>query len=87
MHKPPEGGDKCESGVARGVLNGCNTEEEEESDMEMDIERQEGEREIEKFVHGIRNGEIGGGPTNERRMRHATRETIHHVLSGGCEAI
>eukprot|EP00965_Chrysotila_dentata_P006586 215554-Pleurochrysis_carterae.AAC.1 len=56
------------------MLNGCNAEEEEESGMEMDIERQEGKREIKKFVHGIRNGEIVGGPANERRMRHATRE-------------
>eukprot|EP00965_Chrysotila_dentata_P070691 2337350-Pleurochrysis_carterae.AAC.1 len=38
----------------------------------MDIERQEGKREVGKFVHGIRNGEIVGGPANERRMRHAT---------------
>eukprot|EP00965_Chrysotila_dentata_P147047 4854484-Pleurochrysis_carterae.AAC.1 len=78
----------------------------------MDIERQEGKREVEKFVHGLRNGEIVGGPAKERRMRHATREgnrpsfwtylmvngcrgcqkqeeeeTIHHVLSGGCEGI
>eukprot|EP00965_Chrysotila_dentata_P207828 6184349-Pleurochrysis_carterae.AAC.1 len=40
----------------------------------MDIERQEGKREVEKFVHGLRNGEIVGGPARERRMRHATRE-------------
>eukprot|EP00965_Chrysotila_dentata_P184150 6080243-Pleurochrysis_carterae.AAC.1 len=80
--------------------------------MEADLERQEGRREIEKFVHGIRNGEIVGGPANGRRMKHATREgnipsfwtylkengcrgcrkegekeTLHRVLSGGCEAI
>eukprot|EP00965_Chrysotila_dentata_P114137 3773628-Pleurochrysis_carterae.AAC.1 len=47
MHKPPEGGDKCESGAARGVLKGCTGEEEEISDIEMDIERQEGKREVE----------------------------------------
>eukprot|EP00965_Chrysotila_dentata_P058183 1929449-Pleurochrysis_carterae.AAC.1 len=41
MHRPPEGGDKCESGVARGMIEGCNVEEMEASDMEMDIERQE----------------------------------------------
>eukprot|EP00965_Chrysotila_dentata_P261599 6214311-Pleurochrysis_carterae.AAC.2 len=40
----------------------------------MDIERQEGKREVEKFVHGLRNGEIVRGPARERRMRHATRE-------------
>eukprot|EP00965_Chrysotila_dentata_P006822 223074-Pleurochrysis_carterae.AAC.2 len=40
----------------------------------MDIERQEGKREVEKFVHGLRNGEIVGRPARERRMRHATRE-------------
>eukprot|EP00965_Chrysotila_dentata_P103781 3426464-Pleurochrysis_carterae.AAC.2 len=42
--------------------------------MEMDIERQEGKREVEKFVYMIRNGEIVGGPANKRKMRHATRE-------------
>eukprot|EP00965_Chrysotila_dentata_P223154 6193409-Pleurochrysis_carterae.AAC.2 len=42
--------------------------------MEVDIERQEGKREVEKFVHGLRNGEIVGGAARERRMRHATRE-------------
>eukprot|EP00965_Chrysotila_dentata_P157401 5200300-Pleurochrysis_carterae.AAC.1 len=31
-----------------------------------------GSNEIEKFVHGIRNGEVIGGPANARRMRHAT---------------
>eukprot|EP00965_Chrysotila_dentata_P034571 1151224-Pleurochrysis_carterae.AAC.1 len=41
MHRPPEGGDICESGVARGMTEGCNVEEMEASDMEMDIERQE----------------------------------------------
>eukprot|EP00965_Chrysotila_dentata_P100972 3335701-Pleurochrysis_carterae.AAC.1 len=71
-----------------------------------------GSNEIEKFVHGIRNGEVVGGPANARRMRHATREgnkpsfwtylkvngcrgcqkqeeeeTIHHVISGGCEGV
>eukprot|EP00965_Chrysotila_dentata_P063365 2100156-Pleurochrysis_carterae.AAC.1 len=74
MHKPPEGGDKCESGVARGMIEGYTAEEEETSDIEMDIEKQEGKREVEKFVHGHRNGEIIGGPAGERRMRHATRE-------------
>eukprot|EP00965_Chrysotila_dentata_P093505 3089145-Pleurochrysis_carterae.AAC.1 len=39
----------------------------------MEAERQAGKREVEKFVHGIRNGEIVGGSANERRMRHATR--------------
>eukprot|EP00965_Chrysotila_dentata_P063523 2105201-Pleurochrysis_carterae.AAC.1 len=73
-HKPTEGGDKCESGVARGLIDGGNTEEEEDSDIEMDIERQEGKGEVEKFVHGLRNGEIVEGPARERRMRHATRE-------------
>eukprot|EP00965_Chrysotila_dentata_P104353 3445779-Pleurochrysis_carterae.AAC.1 len=72
-HKPPTGGDKCERGVATGLIDGGNTEEE-NSDLEMDIERQEGKREVEKFVHGLRNGEIVGGPARERRMRHATRE-------------
>eukprot|EP00965_Chrysotila_dentata_P232131 6198782-Pleurochrysis_carterae.AAC.1 len=44
IYKPPEGGDKCESGVARRMVHGCKAEEEAESDLEMDIERQEGKR-------------------------------------------
>eukprot|EP00965_Chrysotila_dentata_P067065 2219887-Pleurochrysis_carterae.AAC.1 len=60
-YKAPEGGDKCERGVARGLIDGGNTEEEEDSDVEMDIERQEGKIEVEKFVHELRNGEIVGG--------------------------
>eukprot|EP00965_Chrysotila_dentata_P210725 6186060-Pleurochrysis_carterae.AAC.1 len=55
------------------MLTAHTAEEEEESDMEMDIERQEGKKEVEKFVHGIRNGEIVGGQANEIRMRHATQ--------------
>eukprot|EP00965_Chrysotila_dentata_P202399 6181100-Pleurochrysis_carterae.AAC.2 len=47
--KPPEGGNKCESGLARGLVYGCNTEEKEDSDIEINIERQEGKREVEKF--------------------------------------
>eukprot|EP00965_Chrysotila_dentata_P183783 6068281-Pleurochrysis_carterae.AAC.5 len=77
IHKAPEGGDKCESRIARGLVEGSNPEEEEESDMEIDIERQEGKegkREMEKFVHGLRNGEIVGGPARKIGMSHATRE-------------
>eukprot|EP00965_Chrysotila_dentata_P057141 1895951-Pleurochrysis_carterae.AAC.1 len=48
-HKPPIGGDKCERGVARGLIDGGNSDEEGDSDIEMDIERQEGKREVEKF--------------------------------------
>eukprot|EP00965_Chrysotila_dentata_P199290 6179292-Pleurochrysis_carterae.AAC.4 len=40
MHKPPQGGDKCESGVAGGSLKGYNAGEEEKSEAEMDVERQ-----------------------------------------------
>eukprot|EP00965_Chrysotila_dentata_P176502 5827985-Pleurochrysis_carterae.AAC.1 len=53
--------------------------------MEMDIERQEGKREVEKFVHGLRNGEIVNGCKGCQRQEE--EETIHHVLSGGCEGI
>eukprot|EP00965_Chrysotila_dentata_P205785 6183165-Pleurochrysis_carterae.AAC.1 len=68
-------GDKCDGAVARGMISAGKAEEEEESDYrQIDIERQEGRREVEKFVHGVRNAEIVGGPANERRMRHATRE-------------
>eukprot|EP00965_Chrysotila_dentata_P224496 6194204-Pleurochrysis_carterae.AAC.1 len=112
MHKPPEGEDTCEGGVAREMLKAGGAEEGEDTDMEMDIANQKGKREVEKFLHEIRNGEIVGGPANERRMRHATRvgnkpsfwtclkvngcrgcqkqeeeQTIHHVLSGECEAV
>eukprot|EP00965_Chrysotila_dentata_P261084 6214132-Pleurochrysis_carterae.AAC.4 len=73
MHKPLEGGDTCEGVVARGMISAGKADEE-SSDSEMGIERQEGRREVEKFVHGIRNEEVVGGPANERRMRHATRE-------------
>eukprot|EP00965_Chrysotila_dentata_P216007 6189120-Pleurochrysis_carterae.AAC.1 len=72
-HKPPVvGGDKCESGVTMGMLKVCMAEEEEDSDTERDIERQEGKREVEKFLakHDSDIGEIVGGPANERRMRH-----------------
>eukprot|EP00965_Chrysotila_dentata_P193917 6176041-Pleurochrysis_carterae.AAC.2 len=55
------------------MISAGMTGEEEDIDREVDIEKQEGKREVEKFVHGIRNGEIVGGPANERRMRHATR--------------
>eukprot|EP00965_Chrysotila_dentata_P177674 5869037-Pleurochrysis_carterae.AAC.1 len=48
-YKPPEGGDKCEKGVARGLIYEGEAEEEEDYDIEMDIERQEGKREVEKF--------------------------------------
>eukprot|EP00965_Chrysotila_dentata_P260577 6213953-Pleurochrysis_carterae.AAC.1 len=80
-YKPPEGGDRCESGVARGMVDGGNTEEEENSDIEMDIERQESKIEVEKFVHGLRNGEIVGGPTRERRIIDTPREKgIDHLF-------
>eukprot|EP00965_Chrysotila_dentata_P240922 6203994-Pleurochrysis_carterae.AAC.1 len=52
IYKPPEGGDKCESGIAKGVVNGYNAEEEEIFDIEIDIERQEGKREVEKLFTG-----------------------------------
>eukprot|EP00965_Chrysotila_dentata_P100349 3315436-Pleurochrysis_carterae.AAC.1 len=74
LHKPPKGGDSCERGVAKGMLEEGEEEETGESDLELDIERQEGKREVEKFVHGLRNGEIVGGPAKERRMKHATIE-------------
>eukprot|EP00965_Chrysotila_dentata_P243946 6205696-Pleurochrysis_carterae.AAC.1 len=53
-HRPPEGGDKCESGIAWRTVEGYNTEEDGGSDIEKDNERQ-GKREVEKFVHGLRN--------------------------------
>eukprot|EP00965_Chrysotila_dentata_P099333 3284126-Pleurochrysis_carterae.AAC.1 len=63
------------------MVNGYNTEEQEISDIEIDIERHEGKREVEKFVHELRNGKIVGGAARERRMKHATREGDRH-LSG-----
>eukprot|EP00965_Chrysotila_dentata_P254145 6211777-Pleurochrysis_carterae.AAC.8 len=74
MHKPREGGSKCEGGLARGLVGAYQAEDGEDPELEMDLRktgRQEGR---EKFVHGIRNGEIVEGPANERRMRHAIRE-------------
>eukprot|EP00965_Chrysotila_dentata_P039949 1327035-Pleurochrysis_carterae.AAC.1 len=65
----------------------------------MELAAIEGRNEMEKFVHGTRNGEVVGGPANARRMKHATREgskpsllndmeeTTHHVISGRCEGI
>eukprot|EP00965_Chrysotila_dentata_P095678 3162672-Pleurochrysis_carterae.AAC.2 len=52
MHKAPEGGDRCEGEVARGMPSIGKAQSEEDLDEEMDIERQEGRREMEKFVHG-----------------------------------
>eukprot|EP00965_Chrysotila_dentata_P190354 6173836-Pleurochrysis_carterae.AAC.1 len=72
MHKPPVGRDDCEGITEKGMLRQNTIEEEDESDREIDIERQEGKRDVEKFVHGIRNGEIVGEAANERRMKHAT---------------
>eukprot|EP00965_Chrysotila_dentata_P141193 4667029-Pleurochrysis_carterae.AAC.1 len=97
LHRPPEGGDRCEAGVARGMMSTYTDEE----------------RDIGGGIGQTRkDGEIVGGPANGRRMRHPTREgnrpsfwtylkesgcrgcqkqgkeeTIHHVLSGRCEAL
>eukprot|EP00965_Chrysotila_dentata_P244018 6205734-Pleurochrysis_carterae.AAC.1 len=85
---------------------------EEDTTWDMELAAIVGRNEMEKFVHGIRNGEVIGGLANARRMKHATREgnkpsfwtylkvngcrgcqkqeeeqTIHHVLSGGCEGL
>eukprot|EP00965_Chrysotila_dentata_P261209 6214177-Pleurochrysis_carterae.AAC.4 len=51
MHKPPEGGDKCEGAVARGMISAC--EDEDNSDRKMDIERQRGRREVENSYTGL----------------------------------
>eukprot|EP00965_Chrysotila_dentata_P251566 6210125-Pleurochrysis_carterae.AAC.7 len=51
-HKPPEGGDTCEKRVARRMIDGCNTDEAEDSEVEMDMERQEGKREVENSYTG-----------------------------------
>eukprot|EP00965_Chrysotila_dentata_P159353 5263900-Pleurochrysis_carterae.AAC.1 len=40
LHKPTAGGGSCESGIAMGMLEG-DDEEAGESDLELDIERQE----------------------------------------------
>eukprot|EP00965_Chrysotila_dentata_P257567 6212928-Pleurochrysis_carterae.AAC.2 len=55
------------------MMNITKAEGEEDSEMEMDIERQEGKREMEKVIHRICMGEVIGGPASERSMRHATR--------------
>eukprot|EP00965_Chrysotila_dentata_P221558 6192442-Pleurochrysis_carterae.AAC.2 len=111
MHKTPEGGDKCEGGVARG-LTSIDRAQDEDTTWDMELATIVGRNEMEKFIHGIKNGEVIGGPANARKMGHATREgnkpsfwtylkvngcrgcqkqeeeeTIHHVISGGCEGI
>eukprot|EP00965_Chrysotila_dentata_P010681 347371-Pleurochrysis_carterae.AAC.3 len=111
MHKPPEGGDTCEGKVAKG-LTSKDRAQDEDATWDVELASIMGSNEIEKFVHGIRNGEVVRGPANARRMRHATREgnksslwtnlkvngcrgcqkqeeeeTIHHVISGGCEGV
>eukprot|EP00965_Chrysotila_dentata_P162229 5357135-Pleurochrysis_carterae.AAC.1 len=85
LHRPPAGGSSCESGIAKGMLEGDDDEEARESDLELDIERQEGKRELEKIVYGLRNGEIVNGCRGCQRQEEG--ESIHHVLSGGCEGI
>eukprot|EP00965_Chrysotila_dentata_P011565 378490-Pleurochrysis_carterae.AAC.1 len=111
MHKPPIGGDTCEGKVSKGLIS-IDKAQDEDSAWDVELASIMGSNEIEKFVHGMRNGEVIGGPANARRMRHATREgnkpsfwtylhvngcrgcqkqeedeTIHHVISGGCEGI
>eukprot|EP00965_Chrysotila_dentata_P162090 5352432-Pleurochrysis_carterae.AAC.1 len=44
---------------------------------------------MEKYVHGIKNGEVVGGPADARRMRYATREGNEpffwtYLLVNGC---
>eukprot|EP00965_Chrysotila_dentata_P029086 967211-Pleurochrysis_carterae.AAC.1 len=73
MHKPPEGGDKCEGEVAKG-LTSIDSGQDEDTTWDMELTAIEGKNEMEKFVHGLRNGEVVGGPANARRMRHATKE-------------
>eukprot|EP00965_Chrysotila_dentata_P219108 6190937-Pleurochrysis_carterae.AAC.2 len=48
IHKPPEGGDQCKVEVARGMTSIGKVQSEEGSDIQMEIERQEGRREMEK---------------------------------------
>eukprot|EP00965_Chrysotila_dentata_P254542 6211911-Pleurochrysis_carterae.AAC.1 len=73
MHKPPEGGDKCQGEVAKGMTN-IEGIQGEDATWDMELAEIVGRNEMEKFVHGIRNGEIVGGPAYARRMKHATRE-------------
>eukprot|EP00965_Chrysotila_dentata_P134905 4462438-Pleurochrysis_carterae.AAC.1 len=73
MHKPPEGGDRCEGEVAKG-LTSITKEQDGNTEWDMELADIIATREMETFVHGIRNGEIVGRPANERRMKHATRE-------------
>eukprot|EP00965_Chrysotila_dentata_P198295 6178695-Pleurochrysis_carterae.AAC.6 len=73
MHKPPEGGDKCEGEVAKGMTS-IGKILDEDTDWDIELAAIVGRGEMEKFVHAIRNGEVVGGPANARRMRHATRE-------------
>eukprot|EP00965_Chrysotila_dentata_P032812 1093759-Pleurochrysis_carterae.AAC.1 len=73
MHKPPEGGDTCQGEVAKGMTN-IDGVQDEAATWDMELAAIIGRNEMEKFVHGIRNGEVVGGPANARRMKHAARE-------------
>eukprot|EP00965_Chrysotila_dentata_P194526 6176418-Pleurochrysis_carterae.AAC.6 len=59
--------------VAKG-LTSIDSGQDEDIDWDIDLAAIVGRDEMEKFVHGIRNGEVVGGPANARRMKHATRE-------------
>eukprot|EP00965_Chrysotila_dentata_P208212 6184574-Pleurochrysis_carterae.AAC.7 len=49
------------------MTNFSITEGDADSDTGMDLGgRQEGRREVQKFVHGIRNREVMGGPANAK---------------------
>eukprot|EP00965_Chrysotila_dentata_P080472 2655305-Pleurochrysis_carterae.AAC.1 len=59
MHKPPEGGDKCQGEVAKGMTN-IDGVQDEDTTWDMELAAIVGRNEMEKFAHGVRNGEVVG---------------------------
>eukprot|EP00965_Chrysotila_dentata_P115638 3821710-Pleurochrysis_carterae.AAC.2 len=95
MHKPPEGGDKCEGEVAKGLT--CMSKEQDEAttwDMELaDIAGDRGLANARRMRHATREGNKPSFWTylkvNGCRgcQKQEEEETIHHVISGRCQGL
>eukprot|EP00965_Chrysotila_dentata_P258944 6213401-Pleurochrysis_carterae.AAC.1 len=82
MHKPSEGGDKCEGEVAKGLTSiGRKWRSNRRSGKRKQNEtRDEGGEQLSFWTYLKVNGCRGCQKQEEE-------ETIHHVISGGCEGI
>eukprot|EP00965_Chrysotila_dentata_P159517 5269823-Pleurochrysis_carterae.AAC.1 len=85
MHPTIEGGETCDTQIAEIGLK------DEKGETNMALEELQGRREMEKYVHGMRNGELVGGRAAERRMRHTTRDGAKcshwtYLKENGCRA-